>query len=63
MKFNAGDLVKITRPISLKSMKLVGIVISKEGNFHDVWIPDISRSIAFENLQLEKINERNIQSW
>ena len=62
-KIRSSDLVTVTIPQSLKNMNLVGIVISQHGGFLDVYMPDISRSIAFEEFQLEKIDERKIQGW
>lgn len=62
-KIRNSDLVTVTNPQSLKNMNIVGIVISKHGRFVDVYMPDISRSIAFDEVQLEKIDERKISSW
>ena len=54
-KIQKGDLVTVTNPISLKEMSIVGIAIDQSGRFIDVYIPDVSRSIAFDEIQLEKI--------
>jgi hypothetical protein len=55
MNFTSGELVRVISPNSLKSMNIVGILITEAGLFCDVWIPDLSRSICFEKIQLEKI--------
>lgn len=62
-KVKTSDLVTVIDPQSLKNMNIVGIVINKHGRFVDVYMPDISRSISFDEVQLEKINERKIQGW
>ena len=54
-KIQKGDLVTVTNPNSLKEMSIVGIAIDQSGRFIDVYIPDVSRSIAFDEIQLEKI--------
>ena len=54
-KIQKGDLVTVTNPISLKEMSIVGIAIDQSGRFIDVYIPDVSRSIAFDEIQFEKI--------
>ncbi len=58
--FDSGDLVTVVRPKSLKNMKVVGLVIDQHGRYLDIYIPDIDRSIAFDEAQLEKIDEREI---
>ena len=58
--FDSGDLVTVVSPKSLKNMKVVGLVIDQHGRYLDIYIPDIDRSIAFDEAQLEKINEREI---
>ena len=50
-----GDLVSVTSPESLKKMDIVGLVVSHHGRYYDVYMPDIYRSIAFDEVQLEKI--------
>ena len=50
-----GDLVTVSSPESLKKMDIVGLIVSQNGRFCDVYMPDISRSIAFDEVQLEKI--------
>jgi len=50
-----GDLVSVKSPESLKRMDIVGLVISHNGRYYDVYMPEISRSIAFDEVQLEKI--------
>ena len=62
-KVKKSDLVTVIDPQSLKNMNIIGIVINKHGRFVDVYMPDISRSIAFDEVQLEKIDERKIQGW
>lgn len=59
-KFDLGDLVTVIQPDSLKKMDVVGLVIDQHGRYLDIYIPDISRSIAFDEVQLEKINEQGI---
>lgn len=54
-KIQKGDLVTVKNPKSLKEMSIVGIAIDQSGSFIDVYIPDVSRSIAFDEIQLEKI--------
>ena len=51
-----GDLVTVISPESLKKMDIVGLIISQHGRFCDVYMPDISRTIAFDKIQLHKIN-------
>lgn len=58
--FDSGDLVTVVSPNSLKNMKVVGLVIDQHGRYLDIYIPDIDRSIAFDEAQLEKIDEREI---
>tara|TARA_B100001057_G_scaffold498031_1_gene603836 strand:+ start:428 stop:592 length:165 start_codon:yes stop_codon:yes gene_type:complete len=50
-----GDLVSVTSPESLKKMDIVGLVVSHHGRYYDVYMPDICRSISFDQVQLEKI--------
>ena len=50
----------IVQPDSLKKMDVIGLVVDQHGRYLDIYIPDISRSIAFDEVQLEKINERRI---
>ena len=50
-----GDLVSVISPESLKRMDIVGLVIGNHGRYYDVYMPEISRSMAFDEVQLEKI--------
>ena len=59
-KFDLGDLVTVIQLDSLKKMDVVGLVIDQHGRYLDIYIPDISRSIAFDEVQLEKIDEPRI---
>lgn len=59
-KFDPGNLVTVIQPDSLKKMNVVGLVIDQHGRYLDIYIPDINRSIAFDEVQLEKINEQGI---
>ena len=56
-KFLPGDLVRVISPNSLKEMNVIGIVIRLPlaRGWRDVWIPDLSREIAFETYQMETI--------
>jgi len=54
-KMQIGDLVSVTSPESLKKMDIVGLVVSHHGRYYDVYMPDICRSISFDQVQLEKI--------
>ena len=60
IKFDLGDLVTVTHPNSLKKMDVVGLVIDQHGVYLDIYIPELSRSIAFADVQLEKIDEPRI---
>ena len=54
-KMEIGDLVSVKSPESLKKMDIVGLVVSHHGRYYDVYMPDIYRSISFDEVQLEKI--------
>ena len=58
MNFNAGDLVRVVHPQSLRKMKVVGIVTTLKypsEKWFEVWVPDLGREICFLEAQLKKI--------
>ena len=52
MNLSLGDLVRVTKPKSLRDMNILGLITQKN-SYISVWIPDINREISFDPDQLE----------